>query len=101
MPNAYVIFIREKTTDPSALKRYSANVGKSFQGHQIQFLVAYGAHEVLEGSPVEGVVVLEFPDMAAAKAWYESPAYQEAAKHRFAGAKYQAILVQGHETSAT
>jgi uncharacterized protein (DUF1330 family) len=27
--------------------------------------------------PLEGIVLIEFPDMAAAKAWYESPAYQK------------------------
>lgn len=26
--------------------------------------------------PVEGVVIAEFPSFEAAKAWYESPAYQ-------------------------
>jgi len=31
----------------------------------------------------------------AEKAWYDSPAYQEVRQHRFKGAKYQAILVEG------
>lgn len=101
MPAAYILFTREKTTDSAAMQRYAAEVGKSFEGHQIKFHVAYGVHEVLEGPPVEGVVVLEFPDMASAKAWYGSSAYQEAAKHRFAGADYRAILVQGHDSDAS
>ena len=32
---------------------------------------------------------------AAARAWYDSPAYQEVAQHRFKGARYRAVLVEG------
>lgn len=95
MAKAYFIFLRERIIDSAALQRYSADVGKSLDGQPIKFHVVYGAHQVLEGPPVEGVVVMEFPNTAAAKAWYESAAYQEVAKHRFTGAEYRAILVEG------
>ena len=39
-------------------------------------LVAYGKHEVLEGDPIEGIVIAKFPDVKAAKDWYYSEAYQ-------------------------
>ncbi|WP_446718995.1 DUF1330 domain-containing protein [Halomonas sp. SH5A2] len=35
--------------------------------------------------------------MAAARAWYESPAYQEARQHRFQGADYRVFIVDGIE----
>ena len=35
------------------------------------------------------------PDMEKARAWYHSPAYQEAARHRFAGAVYRGLIVEG------
>jgi hypothetical protein len=38
---------------------------------------------------------LQFPAFEDAKAWYESPAYREACKHRFAGADYRAMIVEG------
>ncbi|BCG03529.1 hypothetical protein PPGU19_080970 (plasmid) [Paraburkholderia sp. PGU19] len=38
-------------------------------------LAAYGAQQVLEGDPAEATVVLEFPSLAAARAWYYSDAY--------------------------
>ena len=44
---------------------------------------------------MEGAVILRFPDMAAARAWYESPAYQEARKTRFQSADYRVFLVDG------
>jgi uncharacterized protein (DUF1330 family) len=34
-------------------------------------------------------------DIEAAKAWYNSPAYREAREHRFKGAEYRAVIVQG------
>ena len=92
---AYIVFIRESTQDAAELERYSASVKPSFVGHPVSFLAAYGKHETLEGAPVEGVVILSFPTMADAKAWYDSPAYQEAAQHRFKGATYRAVLVEG------
>ncbi len=56
---------------------------------------ANGACETLEDPAAEGVVLLEFPDMAAARAWYESPAYREAREHRFRGGDYRFILFEG------
>ena len=44
---------------------------------------------------MEGVVILEFADMAAAKAWYHSDAYQAAVQHRFKGAEYRVLFVDG------
>jgi uncharacterized protein (DUF1330 family) len=40
-------------------------------------------------------VIVAFPDTAAAKAWYHSSAYQEAVKHRFAGADYRVFITEG------
>ena len=59
-------------------------------------LSGYGTHEVLEGDKTEGVVIAEFPSMEAARAWYNSPAYQEAREHRLKGAIYRGILVEAN-----
>lgn len=91
---AYVIFTREKTLDPAELEIYWSKVAASLEGHPMKVLSGYGPHEVLEGAPTEGVVIAEFPSMAAAKAWYDSPAYREAREHRFKGAVYRGILVE-------
>jgi uncharacterized protein (DUF1330 family) len=93
--SAYIVFIREETTDQSKLDAYKTEVPPSFEGHDIKFLAAYGPHEVLEGAPIEGAVILGFETMDAARAWYVSPAYQAAAKHRFEGANYRALIIQG------
>lgn len=92
---AYGIFIRESTQDESELNAYAPKAGASLAGHDAKVLAAYGAQEVLEGPAVEGVVIVQFPSMEAAKAWYDSPAYREAREYRFRGAKYRAMLVEG------
>jgi uncharacterized protein (DUF1330 family) len=92
---AYAVFIRERLRDPKVIEEYNAKAGSSLDGHFVRVLAAYGGHENLEGAPIEGAVLLEFPTMAAAKAWYEGPAYREARELRFRGADYRAFLLQG------
>jgi uncharacterized protein (DUF1330 family) len=58
-------------------------------------LVVYGAMESLEGEAPGGVVILQFPTLEDAKAWYQSPGYQAAVPHRKKGADYRAFIVQG------
>ncbi len=91
----YMVFTRESTRDAAEMATYSKQVGPTLSGHPVKVLAAYGRQEVVEGPAVEGVVILEFPDSAAAKAWYDSPAYREVREHRFRGADYRAVIVQG------
>ena len=92
---AYIVFTREATTDPSELAIYAQAAPAARAGHNAHVLARYGHHEVLEGPPVEGVVILEFPTFEEAKAWYDSPAYRAAREHRFAGAEYRVVIVEG------
>ena len=91
----YMVFTRESTKNAAELATYSEKVGATLAGHPVTVLAAYGRHEVVEGSDVEGVVILEFPTFEAAKAWYDSPAYREVREHRFRGAAYRAVIVEG------
>jgi uncharacterized protein (DUF1330 family) len=91
----YIVFTRESTQDQAELDAYQADVAKSFAGHPIRILAAYGPQQALEGSAPEGVVIAEFPDTSSARAWYDSPAYQTVVQHRFKGATYRAVLVEG------
>jgi uncharacterized protein (DUF1330 family) len=93
--SAYLVFTREETLEPSELAIYKEMVVPTLGTFELKILAAYGPHEVLEGEPTEGVVIVEFPTVELAKAWYTSPAYQAARTHRFKGSKYRCILVQG------
>jgi uncharacterized protein (DUF1330 family) len=92
---AYMIFTREKTTDQNEMDIYGPMAGASLKGHPATPRAFYGSFEMLEGDPIEGAVVLEFPTMADAKAWYDSPAYQEAVAHRHAGSDYRVFIIDG------
>jgi uncharacterized protein (DUF1330 family) len=92
---AYIVFIRESTLDQSELETYWSKVPSTLDGQPIKVLAAYGRHVTLEGPDVEGVVIAEFPSLEEARAWYESEAYQEVAQHRFRGAVYRGLIVEG------
>jgi uncharacterized protein (DUF1330 family) len=92
---AYVVMIRDKTLDPAEFATYGQKAKDARGDHKITPLAFYGAHQVLEGADTEGVVILQFEDTAAARAWYDSPAYQEALQHRLKGADYRVIIVEG------
>lgn len=85
--------IREETTDPTALAEYGPRASLAAQGFPLKPLAVYGALDQVEGAAVEGAVILEFPDMSAARAWYDSPSYQAAVKFRHAGSKSKAFFI--------
>lgn len=92
---AYVVMIREKTKDADAFAKYAESAPAASAGHAATPKAFYGQQEVKEGQDCEGVAILEFPDYAQAKAWYESPEYQAVMQHRLAGADYRVIIVEG------
>ena len=91
---AFMVFIREKTLDQSELEAYWSKIRATLEGRPVKVLAAYGRHVTLEGPEVEGVVVAEFPTIEA-RAWYDSPAYQAVAQHRFRGAVYRGLIGEG------
>jgi uncharacterized protein (DUF1330 family) len=91
----YIVFIRESTLNEAELAAYTPKAAASVEGTAMKVLAAYGRQEVLEGPSCEGLVITEFPSTEEAKAWYDGPAYREAREHRFRGATYRAILVEG------
>lgn len=92
---AYVVYVRDRITDPEEFRKYEESAGAASAGHPVTPLAFYGAVETLEGAPVDGAVILQFPTLADAKAAYESPLYQEALKHRLKGTEYRVFIVQG------
>lgn len=93
--STYAVFVRDRMNDAEEFKTYSKKSAAARGDHPMKAHVYYGAVDVLEGPPVDGVVIIEFPDKAAALAWYESPAYQEAKAHRLKASDYHVFLVDG------
>lgn len=92
---SYIIFTQVQTTDAEELKTYSQAASATMEGHAGTMLALYSRQEVLEGPEVEGVIILAFPSFDEAKAWYDSPAYRAAREHRFKGAEYHVMIVEG------
>lgn len=92
---AYFVAIRNSISDPAEMATYSGKARASMAGHPIGRLAAYGRVRSLEGRPLEGAVILEFPTFEDAEAWYDSPEYQEAVVHRFKGADYRTFIIEG------
>ncbi len=92
---AYVILINNKTTNPAELDLYRPKAVAAREGHEMTFVALGGKFEILEGAPAESVTIARFADMAAAKAWYDSPAYQDAKLHRLKGADFRILLTEG------
>jgi uncharacterized protein (DUF1330 family) len=81
--------------DTEAYDKYrAANPGivKKFGG---RYLAAGGAVRVIEGdwTPAR-VVIIEFPDMAAITAFYESPEYVALRQIRWKSAKSRLVVVE-------
>lgn len=91
---AYVIIIRNETRAPEHFTDYFRLAPLAPHQHA-RFVAKNSAFEVLEGAPAETVVIVSFPSMEEARAWYYSDAYQAAVKHRLKAADYRTILIDG------
>ncbi len=73
------------------LERIDATLAP-FDGH---FIVHGGVNDVREGRDPGTVIVIEFPDRAAAEAWYDSPAYREILPLRTGHSISNVLIVDG------
>ncbi len=93
---AYLLVLRESPIrNPEAMAEYQRLNRASPRDPNLTPLVVYGRTEALEGEAPDGVILLQFPSVEAARAWYESPAYQEALKHRQLAADHRALIIEG------
>jgi uncharacterized protein (DUF1330 family) len=92
---AYLI-VEATITDPEKYARYRELAGASLEAAGAHYLVRGGATEVLEGEwNPERVVVGEFENPAAARAWYDGPGYVAAREARRGAATMNMVIVEG------
>ena len=90
MAKGYVI-LTEAIKDPEGMKAYAQAAGSAMSGAKI--LAVDTAAKVIEGTwHGDQTVVLEFESVDAAKEWYYSDAYQEAAKIRQGAAECNGVI---------
>lgn len=94
MPKAYWIG-HAAITDPEAWKRYQVANAAAFARFGGRFLVRGGAQHIAEGQAHPRAVILEFPDLAAARACHDSPEYRAAMAHREGAGLLDLVIVEG------
>jgi len=96
MPKAYVIVDMDVTDPERYAAEYVPRSGPAVEAAGGRFLARGGEVTVLEGDVQPNrTVVIEFDSVDAAKAWYGSPAYQEAKAAREGAAVGTFIVVEG------
>ncbi|WP_028934560.1 DUF1330 domain-containing protein [Pseudonocardia spinosispora] len=93
---AYVIANLHEVTLHPEIAEYIERITATFEPFGGRFLV-HGAtgQEVKEGGWSGDVVMIGFPGIAEARAWWDSPAYQEIAPLRSRHIKSDIILIDG------
>lgn len=92
---AYVIAEIE-ITDPSAYEDYRRQVPAVVAKYGGKFLVRGGKVDPKEGGwKPSRIVVVEFPSMAQAQKWYDSPEYAPLIRLRQKASRGKLILVEG------
>ena len=92
---AYVI-ARVAVTDPEQYELYKKLSPTAVAAAGGRYLARGGGSQVLEGDADERrIVVLEFPDMEAARSFYESEQYAAARAVRAEAAVMEMIAVEG------
>lgn len=82
--------------DAERYQVYLDRYDEAFAGTGGEVVAVDDAPTVLEGMPLAGrVVLIRFPDEAAFRSWYDSPAYAAIASHRRAASEADALLVHG------
>jgi uncharacterized protein (DUF1330 family) len=94
--SAYII-AEVDVRDPETYATYRAQTPAAVERYGGRFIVRGGAAETLEGEGPPGrLVVLEFPDLTAARRFYGSPEYQAIIGIRQQAAASRVVLVEGH-----
>jgi uncharacterized protein (DUF1330 family) len=84
-------------TDLEGYKLYVAENTKAFQKYRGRFLTRGGQSETAEGAIRSRVVVIEFPDYAAALECYRSPEYAKAKAFREGKSVMDLAIVEGYD----
>ncbi|MGA3048041.1 MAG: DUF1330 domain-containing protein [Terracidiphilus sp.] len=93
---AAYLFANINIFDQKTYDNFNSQVQPTIEKFGGRFLVRAGKHETLEGTwmPTR-IVLIEFPDMAALKSWYQSSDYAPLIQLRHASAYCDVVTLQG------
>ncbi len=98
MPTPAYAVITSKISDPEPFKAYMASTPPTVAAQGGEYVIRGGAKEVVEGNwNPDRLVVLKFPSMEAAKAWYFGEGYTQSRALRAGATEYfNVVLVEGY-----
>ncbi|HKA89020.1 MAG TPA: DUF1330 domain-containing protein [Haliangiales bacterium] len=89
-----IAHMRQVTVGPHIVE-YLRRIDATLRPFGGRFIVHGGRIELLEGSWPGTAIIIEFPDVAAARGWYRSAAYQEILRLRTENSESDIILIDG------
>jgi uncharacterized protein (DUF1330 family) len=102
MPAYAVAHLRNVNMGPS-IEEYLQRIDATLEAFAGRFLVHGGEPDVLEGAWPGHLIVIEFPDRARARAWYQSTAYQQILPLRTNNSEADVVLAdrvpEGHRAT--
>ena len=97
---AYALFDNLEVRDPEAMKHYVDCVHAIVEQFGGRYLVVGGEIRSLEGEPgLTYPVLIEFPDLATAQAWYDSDVYAPLKRMRHDASRSTAVLIESAQSS--
>lgn len=94
--SAYVVGLLT-VSDPEWQAEYRSRLPAVIRQHGGRVLTAGAKPEILEGVPAQpdALVIIEFPTLTAAKAWYADPEHQPLIRLRQGGSSIDLFLIDG------
>jgi uncharacterized protein (DUF1330 family) len=95
---AFVIVERTTTTGEESIQEQYARLAREIlPKYGARYLARSQRNTLLEGDGLVPccIAILQFPNMEAARRWYESPENHSAMKIRQSGAKFRIISIEG------
>ncbi len=97
VPAYALAYLREVDVN-EAIVEYIQKIDASLAPYGGRFLVHGGQITPVEGTWDGDIVIVQFPSSGAARAWYDSPAYQEILPLRVDNSQSIAAIVEGVPT---
>lgn len=95
MPKCYFL-AHIDIVNEAEYKKYLDGTDEVLAKFKGKYLAVDKNPETLEGERAAGrTVIIEFPDEAELRRWYDSPEYQEILRHRLKAARCHAMIVHG------
>jgi len=93
--SAYAVAIVRETRFGPEVKEYLEKIDETLRPYSGTFRVHGGPYHPLEGAWSGDLIIIEFPSLAQAKAWYSSAAYQAIKPLRTKNTDGDVFLVTG------